>query len=32
MNFNFWTKTGIKYLQNDLLPKDILYADNETEQ
>src|SRR5690554_7134099 len=30
MNFNFWTKTGIKYLQNDLLPKDILYADNET--
>ncbi|MBP9068391.1 MAG: hypothetical protein KBG47_02715 [Bacteroidia bacterium] len=32
MNFNFWTKTDIKYLQNDLLPKDILYADNETEQ
>jgi len=32
MNFNFWTKADIKYLQNDLLPKDILYADNETEQ
>jgi hypothetical protein len=31
-NFAFWTKTEIKYLQNDLLPKDILYADNESEQ
>jgi len=32
MNFNFWTKTNIKYLQNDLLPKDLLYADNGTEK
>lgn len=32
MNFNFWTKPDIKYLQNDLLPKDILFADNEIEQ
>lgn len=31
MNFNFWTKAEINYLRNDLLPKDILYADNETE-
>ncbi len=26
MNFNFWTKTDIKYLQNNLLPKDILHS------
>lgn len=24
-NINFWTKTKIKYLQNDLLPKELLY-------
>ncbi len=23
MNFNFWSRADIKYLQNDLLPKDI---------
>ncbi len=32
MNFNFWSKTEIKYLQNDLLPKDIVNIENETEQ
>lgn len=30
VNFNFWTKTVIKYLQNDLLPKNKLYSDNGT--
>lgn len=29
INFNFWSKTEIKYLQNDLLPKDKLYSENE---
>ena len=32
MSLNFWTKADIKYLQNDLLPKEILFADNDTEQ
>ncbi len=28
INFNFWSKTDIKYLKNDLLPTEILYPDN----
>lgn len=32
INFNFWTKVDIKYLQNNLLPKEILYDNNDTEQ
>jgi hypothetical protein len=31
LNINFWTKTKIKYLQNDLLPKSVLFEDNELE-
>ncbi len=31
MSFNFWTKADIKYLQNDLLPKDIFYTSNAKE-
>lgn len=31
LNFNFWTKSEIKYLQNNLLPKNILFPYNETE-
>lgn len=27
-NFNFWTKENVRYLQNDLLPKEILNTDN----
>jgi hypothetical protein len=27
-NFNFWKKADINYLQNDLLPKELLYSDN----
>jgi hypothetical protein len=26
MSINFWTKAEVKYLQNNLLPKDLLYA------
>ncbi|MFZ5376299.1 MAG: hypothetical protein ACOZAN_01360, partial [Patescibacteria group bacterium] len=29
LNLNFWTKTEIKYLQNDLLPKELLYEVDE---
>jgi hypothetical protein len=29
IKLNFWTKTNIKYFQNNLIPKDILYLDNE---
>lgn len=32
LNLNFWTKAEINYLQNDLLPKEILYVANDTEQ
>ncbi len=32
MNFNFWTKTEIKYLQNDLLPKEIFFEDEESKE
>ena len=31
LNLNFWTKVDIEYLQNDLLPKEIIFADNDTE-
>ena len=31
MNFNFWTKPEIRYLQNDLLPREILFSSNNTE-
>lgn len=32
LNLNFWTKAEINYLQNDLLPKEIVYTANDTEQ
>jgi hypothetical protein len=32
LNFNFWTKKDVKFLKNDLLPKAILYPENEPEQ
>jgi hypothetical protein len=27
LSINFWTQTEIKYLQNDLLPKELLYEE-----
>ena len=29
INFNFWTKYEVRYLSNELLPKEKLYSDNE---
>jgi len=31
INLNFWTKADVKYLQNDFLPKEIIFADNDAE-
>lgn len=31
-NINFWTRAEIKYLHNDLLPKEILFSYNDKEQ
>jgi hypothetical protein len=27
LNLKFWTKTEINYLQNDLLPKELIYKE-----
>jgi len=32
INLNFWDKAQIRYLQNNLLPKEIFFEDNETEE